>query len=70
MSYHGRLGYGLLGDYDAMPDLEALAAHLRDGDRGAAPRPQGCRPPAASRRAPAATAARAAPGRDRAGRAS
>jgi diacylglycerol O-acyltransferase len=28
MSYHGRLGYGLLGDFDAMPDLEGLAAHL------------------------------------------
>jgi WS/DGAT/MGAT family acyltransferase len=29
MSYHGRLGYGLLGDFDAMPDLEDLAAHLQ-----------------------------------------
>jgi diacylglycerol O-acyltransferase / wax synthase len=28
MSYHGRLGFGLLGDFDALPDLEALAAHL------------------------------------------
>jgi diacylglycerol O-acyltransferase / wax synthase len=28
MSYDGRLGFGLLGDYDAMPDLEALAADL------------------------------------------
>ena len=28
MSYHGRLGFGLLGDYDAMPDLEDLGADL------------------------------------------
>jgi diacylglycerol O-acyltransferase / wax synthase len=29
MSYDGRLGFGLLGDYDAMADLEALADDLR-----------------------------------------
>jgi hypothetical protein len=29
MSYDGRLGFGLLGDYDAMGDLEALAEDLR-----------------------------------------
>ena len=28
MSYDGRLGFGLLGDYDAMPDLEDLAGDL------------------------------------------
>jgi len=28
MSYDGRLGFGLLGDYDAMSDLEDLAADL------------------------------------------
>jgi WS/DGAT/MGAT family acyltransferase len=28
MSYDGRLGYGLLGDFDALPDLESLAGHL------------------------------------------
>jgi diacylglycerol O-acyltransferase / wax synthase len=28
MSYDGRMGFGLLGDYDAMPDLEDLAADL------------------------------------------
>jgi diacylglycerol O-acyltransferase / wax synthase len=28
MSYDGRLGFGLLGDYDAIPDLEQLAADL------------------------------------------
>ena len=30
MSYDGRLGYGLLADYDALPDLESIAGHLRD----------------------------------------
>jgi diacylglycerol O-acyltransferase / wax synthase len=30
MSYDGRLAFGLLGDYDAMPDLEVLADDLRD----------------------------------------
>ena len=28
MSYDGRLGFGLLGDYDAMPDLEQVATDL------------------------------------------
>jgi diacylglycerol O-acyltransferase len=28
MSYNGRLGYGLLADFDALPDLEELATHL------------------------------------------
>jgi diacylglycerol O-acyltransferase len=28
MSYDGRLGFGLLADFDALPDLEELAAHL------------------------------------------
>ena len=30
MSYNGRLGFGLLGDYDAMPDIEQLADRLRE----------------------------------------
>jgi len=30
MSYDGRLGFGLLGDYDAMPDLEDLAGDLEE----------------------------------------
>ena len=30
MSYDGRLAFGLLGDYDAMADLEALADDLRE----------------------------------------
>jgi diacylglycerol O-acyltransferase len=29
MSYNGRLGFGLLGDYDALADLDALAEFLR-----------------------------------------
>jgi WS/DGAT/MGAT family acyltransferase len=28
MSYNGRLGFGLLGDFDALPDLDEIAAHL------------------------------------------
>ena len=30
MSYDGRLGFGLLGDYDALADLDALATFLRE----------------------------------------
>jgi WS/DGAT/MGAT family acyltransferase len=30
MSYNGRLDFGLLGDYDAMPDLERLAGFFED----------------------------------------
>jgi WS/DGAT/MGAT family acyltransferase len=29
MSYDGHLGFGLLGDYDALPDLEDIAADLK-----------------------------------------
>jgi hypothetical protein len=25
MSYHGRMNFGLLGDYDALPDIDAIA---------------------------------------------
>jgi WS/DGAT/MGAT family acyltransferase len=28
MSYNGRLGFGLLADFDALPDLDDIAAHL------------------------------------------
>jgi diacylglycerol O-acyltransferase / wax synthase len=28
MSYNGKVDFGLLGDYDAMPDLEAFGGHL------------------------------------------
>ena len=30
VSYHGSVTYGLLGDADALPDLDDLAGHLRD----------------------------------------
>jgi diacylglycerol O-acyltransferase / wax synthase len=30
MSYNGKVDFGLLGDYDAMPDLEALGGYLED----------------------------------------
>jgi diacylglycerol O-acyltransferase / wax synthase len=58
MSYHGRLGFGLLADYDAVPDLEDLASDLRaaidDLARavGLSPRPTRASPPR-PRRAPA-----------------
>jgi hypothetical protein len=29
MSYDGHLGFGLLGDYDALPELEALALDIK-----------------------------------------
>ena len=28
MSYDGRLNFGLMGDYDALPDIEQLASHI------------------------------------------
>ncbi len=47
MSYDGRLGFGLLADYDALPDLDSIAGHLRDAIEDlasaagvAAPRPK------------------------------
>jgi diacylglycerol O-acyltransferase len=30
VSYNGTLTFGLLGDYDALPDLEGIAAHIKD----------------------------------------
>ena len=30
MSYDGRLGFGLLADYDALPDVDVLATELRE----------------------------------------
>jgi hypothetical protein len=29
MSYDGHLGFGLLGDYDALPDIEQIAGDLK-----------------------------------------
>jgi diacylglycerol O-acyltransferase / wax synthase len=62
MSYDGRLGFGLMGDYDAMPDLESLGADLERaiealavaaGVKRRARRPAGARKPRAT--TPAAT---------------
>ena len=36
MSYDGQIFFGLLGDYDAMDDLDAFAADLQIRDRRAA----------------------------------
>jgi WS/DGAT/MGAT family acyltransferase len=64
MSYDGRLGFGLLGDYDAMGDLEALADDLRvaidDLTRAAGLPPSGspAARTAAPRRSPAHSSAR------------
>jgi WS/DGAT/MGAT family acyltransferase len=30
VSYNGSLSFGLLGDYDALPDLEVIAAHIKE----------------------------------------
>jgi diacylglycerol O-acyltransferase len=57
MSYDGHLGFGLLGDFDALPELDAIAADLKWAiDRLA--RAAGVRPPA-KRRAKKAPASRA-----------
>ncbi len=55
MSYNGRLGFGLLADYDALPELESIAADLRRAiaalARAAKPAPPRRRRNAASRSA-------------------
>ena len=69
MSYDGHLGFGLLGDFDALPQLEAIAADLKWAI-GSLARAAGVRPPA-KRRAKKAAAPRkrkAATGRAGAGR--
>jgi diacylglycerol O-acyltransferase len=48
MSYNGHLGFGLLGDYDALPDLDAIAQEL---DRAIRRLARAANPPKASRRA-------------------
>jgi diacylglycerol O-acyltransferase len=44
MSYDGHLGFGLLGDYDALPDIEKIAADLQWAIAALA-RAAGLRPP-------------------------
>jgi len=53
MSYDGRMDFGLLGDYDAMPDLDALGGMVRDS---LAELVEAARPPAEAR--PVSTRAR------------
>jgi hypothetical protein len=54
MSYNGSIDFGLLGDYDAMPDLEDLGDALRDSlaelvqAAGAAPRKRAPKRPVAA----------------------
>jgi WS/DGAT/MGAT family acyltransferase len=58
MSYDGRLGFGLLGDFDALPDLDAVADDLEasiDELAEAAGLPAGPAPKARPRRKKAAT---------------
>jgi hypothetical protein len=31
MSYNGQVNFGLLGDYDALPDLDVIGAGIADG---------------------------------------
>ncbi len=63
MSYDGHLGFGLLGDYDALPDLDAIALDLKWAlaalSRAAGVRTRSPRPPR-----------KAAAGRNNGGRAS
>jgi len=62
MSYDGHLGFGLLGDYDALPDLEDIAQDLRSAIAALA-RAAGVRParkrPARKASAPHKNTARA-----------
>ena len=39
MSYDGRIDFGLIADFDAVPDLDEVADALERGDRGVAPSP-------------------------------
>jgi len=47
MSYNGRMDFGLLGDYDAMPDLDALGEMVQDSLQELV---EAARPPAARAR--------------------
>jgi hypothetical protein len=61
MSYNGRINFGLIGDYDALDDLDALAGDLSASlDELAAAAPQDTRPP--SSRSPEAAEQTAASG--------
>jgi WS/DGAT/MGAT family acyltransferase len=63
MSYNGHLGFGLLGDYDALPDLDEIALDLEHSIRWLA-RAAGVSKPRSRARKPAGTKpARAAQGK-------
>ncbi len=67
MSYNGHLGFGLLGDYDALPDLDLIAQELERAIRRLT---RAANPPKASRRpAKRPPAKRNAPRATRAGKA-
>jgi hypothetical protein len=68
MSYDGHLGFGLLGDYDALPDLELIAQELQ-GAVAALARAAGART-RAKRAVRKASTARAAGGNSAGGSAS
>jgi diacylglycerol O-acyltransferase / wax synthase len=68
MSYDGHLGFGLLGDYDALPELEGIATDLKWAIASLA-RAAGVRKPAANKaRAPRKAGSRSPNGRATAGR--
>ncbi len=68
MSYDGRLGFGLLGDYDALADLDTLAGMLRASIDALADGASVPRRAARGRRATRDRTAKAAPRRPAAGR--
>src|SRR5277367_516388 len=55
MSYDGHLGFGLLGDYDALPKLESIALDLKTAIASLS-RAAGLRPAASARKSKAARA--------------
>ena len=55
MSYDGHLGFGLLGDYDALPELDAIALDLKWAVASLA-RAAGVKPAASARKSKAARA--------------
>ncbi len=65
MSYNGHLGFGLLADYDALPDLDAIAADLEHAIAALA-RAAGVRAPRRAAGAAKQANGRAAPTRRRA----
>jgi diacylglycerol O-acyltransferase len=55
MSYNGKLDFGLLGDYDAMPDLDQFADDLRESLAELVSAADSSAKPARARRTPKAT---------------